>query len=244
MEATLHGFNSFATLTYSEDRVPVGGSLVPRDLQLFFKRLRKAYNGNAVRYFAVGEYGDQSARPHYHAALFGLPPCENRGVIGSCVCGPCSVVRETWGSGHVMLGELSTSSAAYIAGYVVKKWTSAAVPALNGRHPEFARMSLRPGIGAGVLPDVALGLIRSRYTEVQPDVPTALRHGSTVLPLGRYLTGKLREELGRPKQSPSLAGVEELRLVREYSFSVGQSVKQTFVELAGEERPYQKRGKV
>jgi hypothetical protein len=44
---------------------------VKRDLQLFFKRLRKAYPDVKLRYFACGKYGEQFARPHYHVILFG-----------------------------------------------------------------------------------------------------------------------------------------------------------------------------
>lgn len=44
-----------------------------RDLQLFFKRLRKllsAYGDEKIRYFACGEYGPVHFRPHFHFLLF------------------------------------------------------------------------------------------------------------------------------------------------------------------------------
>lgn len=50
------------------------GVLVKSDLQKFFKRFRKlfayAFPTNAFKYFAVGEYGSQTFRPHFHVALF------------------------------------------------------------------------------------------------------------------------------------------------------------------------------
>lgn len=44
-----------------------------RDLQLFFKRLRKnlsKFSDAKIRYFAMGEYGPVHFRPHYHFLLF------------------------------------------------------------------------------------------------------------------------------------------------------------------------------
>lgn len=68
-EAKSHKHNLFLTLTYDDEHLPDGGQLRPRDLTLFFKRVRKA--GYNVRYMACGEYGEQTLRPHYHAAVFG-----------------------------------------------------------------------------------------------------------------------------------------------------------------------------
>ena len=56
--------------SYEHDKVAF---LYPRDLQLFMKRLRKyiSFNYNEkVRYYAIGEYGTRSLRPHWHILLF------------------------------------------------------------------------------------------------------------------------------------------------------------------------------
>ena len=72
-ESTEYRNECFTTLTYSDDNLPENGSLVKRDLQLFFKRLRKALPpSQKIRYFACGEYGDTYFRPHYHTILFNL----------------------------------------------------------------------------------------------------------------------------------------------------------------------------
>lgn len=65
---------TFATLTYDDYHLPDNGSLVKSHLQLYFKRLRKALDGRQIKYYACGEYGDISDRPHYHAIVFGLAP--------------------------------------------------------------------------------------------------------------------------------------------------------------------------
>ena len=90
----------FITLTYDDDHVPgmimktgeimrkvqytwKPGEKLPssvqillyEDIQKFLKRLRKAYRGK-LRYFVAGEYGEQTARPHYHMILYGWEPTD------------------------------------------------------------------------------------------------------------------------------------------------------------------------
>lgn len=70
----------FVTLTYDNEHLPPHNSLVKKDLQKFFKRLRKCSNAK-LKYYACGEYGENKAgidyghglgRPHYHCIIFGL----------------------------------------------------------------------------------------------------------------------------------------------------------------------------
>lgn len=212
LEAMQHEFSAFITLTYADDRLPEDGSLRPADLKNWLKRIRKACAPNLLRYFAVGEYGDRTMRPHYHVALFGFMPCFGNAIKikGACQCRSCCIVRDTWGFGHVLLGELNIQSAQYITGYVAKKFTRPDNPALQGRYPEFARMSLRPGIGAGAIPDIASSMMQYRIEERLEDVPTALRHGSSLLPMGRYIRRHLRKQVGLDENAPA-AVIEALR---------------------------------
>jgi len=108
-----------------------------------------------------------------------------------------------------MLGTLEKKSSQYIAGYVVKKMGNATDTRLAGRYPEFARMSLRPGIGASAIPDIA-SVMMFNHLEDKGDVPTALRHGAALLPLGRYLRRRLRKEVGLDEAAPA-EYVEALR---------------------------------
>jgi len=196
--------NSFVTLTYSPDKTPTDG-VSPRVLQLWLKRLRKEMEPIRIRFFGVGEYGDRTGRPHYHSALFGLPSCARGGTVysreGQARCCPvCRSVERTWGQGRVHCGTLTPHSAAYIAGYVTKKMTRSDDVRLEGRNPEFARMSLRPGIGGDATWELAS--VHLQWAEDAPDVATALRHGGRILPLGRYLTGRLRNQVGRDAKAP------------------------------------------
>ena len=69
-ELKYHNDASFVTLTYDDNHVPDCQSLVKADLQKFFKRLRKLIAPRKIRYFACGEYGRRTGRPHYHAILY------------------------------------------------------------------------------------------------------------------------------------------------------------------------------
>lgn len=188
-ESQLHTDNCFVTLTYSQENLPAAGTLVPVDLQLFLKRLRRVVEPRRFRYFAVGEYGDESGRPHYHAIIFGLGQFD------------AGTIDRAWGLGLTATFEFNEYTAQYTAGYTVKKLTRKDDPRLRGRHPEFARMSLRPGIGAGAMALLADQLHHSAGLDnvaLTGDVPTHLKIGKKTVPIGRYLRQKLREEMGMP----------------------------------------------
>jgi len=205
LEARQYEDNAFVTLTYDPEKLPPNGSLEPRHTQDWLKRLRKAIAPRKVRYFLVGEYGDETKRPHYHAALFGYPTClygqSRYSRSRTACCSSCDAIRNSWGFGLVYLGTLEAYSASYIAGYVTKKMTSPDDPRLgSGQHPEFSRMSLRPGIGYSAMHELAD--IHLRYNDDSPDVPTSLRHGARDRPLGRYLSRTLRSMVGRDPSAP------------------------------------------
>lgn len=211
LESFFHDAVSFVTLTYSDECLPKGGTLAPGDAQKWLKRLRKALYPRKVRFYLVGEYGDQSERPHYHAAIFGLAGClhfplaEQKFDRRKCQCQSCAIVRSTWNNEKAKTGgitdcaHLTRESAQYICGYVTKKMTKKDDARLRGRFPEFARSSNRPGIGAQAmekLTDFVLSEDGANDLILTGDVPRSLRHGGKKLPLGRYLRRKLREYAG------------------------------------------------
>lgn len=228
LEAAQYDSNAFVTLTYDDEHLPIGGSLVPRDTQVWLKRLRKSLSPVRVRYYLVGEYGEVSNRPHYHVALFGYPSCSRgvtrivKGRVSCCVA--CKGISDSWGNGLVYLGSLEEKSAQYIAGYVVKKMTSVGDKRLGGRCPEFGRMSLRPGVARDAMHEVASELMRYDLDERLSDVPVSLRHGKKKeLPLGRYLRQNLRVMIGKDKNAPEASLEEralELRQLREEAFAL------------------------
>lgn len=155
-EAQLYEDNCFITLTYNTDSLPRDG-VRKRDLQLFFKRLRRRIEPLKIRYYGVGEYGDNFSRPHYHAIIFNydFPDKElweySKGKFGTtCPLYRSPLLEDIWQKGYSRVGECSFESAGYVARYVMKKINGYVAPYYyDGRTPEFALMSRRPGIGRG-----------------------------------------------------------------------------------------------
>ena len=205
LEASCHPYTAFITLTYDEKNLPKDENGVAvlnrRDPPLFFKRLRRA--GLKFRYFGVGEYGDQTWRPHYHMLMFGLAPCDHGSGL-DCNCKPCRTVRDHWGLGLTSNGVADRGSASYVAGYVTKKMTSSGDARLEGRPPEYSMMSRVPGIGNLAVWDVASALLRDfkasgPYERKDSDVLAAVDIDGRSMPLGKYLRDVLRVRCGRHK---------------------------------------------
>lgn len=225
LEACTHREACFVTLTYDQAHHPADGNLSRRDLVLFFKRLRRAIAPLKFRYFGVGEYGETTWRPHYHAAIFGIGPSAS------------TTINEAWGLGYTMTGTLSRQSCSYVAGYVTKKLTRKGDGRLGGRTPEFACMSLRPGIGAHSMATVAAALNDSTGAQLVArlaGVPMTLMCGTSPMPLGRYLRQRLRSELGveiPPDEHIEVkASMEEMRRLRAQVGRLAFEVSKPFID--------------
>jgi len=131
----------FVTLTYNDEHIKKTKNgfetLVKKDVQDFFKRLRKLTK-QKISYYAVGEYGDTGERPHYHIILFNANP---------------KIVENAWKLnditlGNVHFGDVGDASVGYTLKYISK---DKKIPQFNGddRQKEFALMS--KGLGAGYL---------------------------------------------------------------------------------------------
>lgn len=195
LESLCHDENSFVTLTYSPDHIPVNGNLVKRDLQLFFKNLRFAIQPLRIRYFAVGEYGEETLRPHYHVSLFGMSGFTVVSYRGQSTLGS-AVINDAWGKGFVDVKEFNHLTAQYVTGYVTKKLKDRK----DGRSfavPEFATMSTRPGLGNAACAQIARDLLCNPSWELaSDDAPRILRLGKRQIPLGRYMLSAIRSYLG------------------------------------------------
>lgn len=159
--------------------------------QLWVKRCRYRLAPQALRFVAVGEYGERTGRGHYHALLYGVDGEQAE-----------EVAKASWKEGFVEVGEFTNASAAYVAGYVAKKLTKAGDSRLvEGQHPEFMRQSLKPPIGAGGVEYLA-ALCHTRggalYIAETRDVPSVFRLEGKVWPLDRTMKRRLREAMGLP----------------------------------------------
>lgn len=126
IESREHEANSFITLTFAPEYIPPSGVSV-RDLQLFFKRLRKAIYPVKIKYLACGEYGEKLKRPHYHALIFGYDFPDKK-YFGKTKRGELiyrsELLEKCWTYGISSVGALTHASASYVAGYIHKKYNN------------------------------------------------------------------------------------------------------------------------
>lgn len=150
-ESQLYENNMFVTLTYSDAHLHRNHSLVPSHLKDFHKRVHNRLlrsRGVGIRYFACGEYGEATRRPHYHTLIFNhwFPDAQQHGISKSGERLYISkTLDELWPHGIANFGSVTFESAAYVARYVTKKLDGILV--MNDRVPEYGVMSRRPGIG-------------------------------------------------------------------------------------------------
>lgn len=172
----------FITLTYADEHLPMVGAYVPtlvkRDLQLFFKKLRKAHSKTStskLKYYAVGEYGSKTARPHYHLILFNL--------LDS------NLVNPAWGMGFDYTKPVEGGAITYVLKYIQKpsEWDKRDI-----RQREFSLMS--KGIGTNYLTD---NMVQYHHRDVANCFVTL--PGNIKLPMPKYFKEKIYSEEMRKK---------------------------------------------
>lgn len=188
LENTQHEVSCFTTLTYCDEALPKDGCLNKDDLTLFMKKLRNRVN-DQIRFFAVGEYGEKTLRPHFHLILFGVNFFDEH------------LILDSWQKGHIQNGEVTAASARYVTEYCVKKWTKGAFDRPDHLPPEFMRSSRgKPGgIGASALGELSRNL-RQIYRlksgqKYQGHYVTTIRMLGKIWPLDRYMKTKLNQLL-------------------------------------------------
>jgi len=169
----MHEENCVITLTYDDQNLPKGGTLIKKHFTLFMKKLRNKLPDKKIRFYHCGEYGEfeedigkpqlesKLARPHYHACIFNhqfddleLFEKKSNGDVYTS-----ETLSKIWGKGFVTTMDLTLKSAGYVARYITKKINGdkkddhyRKVCELTGEiypvQQEYATMSNRPGIGA------------------------------------------------------------------------------------------------
>lgn len=124
----------FVTLTYSPANIRRTRNNFPtlekRDVQLFFKRLRKQKNElQPIKYYACGEYGGKTKRPHYHIILFNSDH---------------NSVMQAWHLGAAHFGTVTGASIGYTLKYMSKP-KKIPLHANDDRVREFSLMSKKLG---------------------------------------------------------------------------------------------------
>lgn len=152
----------FITLTYDNDHLPavkvgnkrlVHGNLCYKDVQDFFKRLRRVWDRKGIkhniRYLVAGEYGSKYGRAHYHIILWNNPynTDENNPLLFNQLMHD---VFKSWGKCQPSgfdFGQCRGGAAGYAAKYVSKPCN------LHGHHikPFIHCSNGHGGLGAPLL---------------------------------------------------------------------------------------------
>lgn len=179
LESLGYGCSAFLTLTYDDEHLPLNEYRFPtlqrEDLTLFFKRLRRDLEPRRIRYYACGEYGDHTARPHYHAIVYGIDYRERE------------LCEENWPNGFVTLGDVTPASCNYVAGYVQKKLYDN--ESYDDIEPPYSVMSKH--IGADYFNRHCIELLNNNY----------LLYRGKKFKLPRYFWRMMDKELGTMEKS-------------------------------------------
>ena len=163
MEMQYHDSAYFCTLTYDNDHIHIAYdeetglatglfTLCKRDVQLFIKLLRRHFPNDKIRYYLAGEYGDTTARPHYHAIIFGLH-LNDLVKCGRSETGNQYFTSESFGAcwphGFVSVEPANYATCKYVSSYVTKKLGIRPNEFYEdqGIVPPFSLCSRKPGIG-------------------------------------------------------------------------------------------------
>ena len=149
---------AFVTLTYRDENLHYSKTRKPElyyvDVQKFIKRLRFMYDKVvpcsekcSLTYWCCGEYGKNTARPHYHLIIFGL---DKKYYY---------LIKKCWQLGFIYIGyNMSSKCISYVSKYVQKQGSIKRLSSLigsdawceaHGVTPPFRHMSL--GLGKSYL---------------------------------------------------------------------------------------------
>lgn len=208
----------FITLTYDNYSVPLTHNgfmtLDKRDLQLFWKKLRKKQKEH-VKYYAVGEYGGITQRPHYHAIVFNV--VDIRSIARSWT----KRIDGEWNQcGHVDIQSVTGDSIGYVAGYINKGGQVGNFSA-DDRLKEFSVMSknlgenyLTPAVKKWHLADIE----NRNYVTLD---------GGVRIALPRYYRYKIYDELQREGQRRHIMSVmydREFEMLENYRQTFGKDI--------------------
>lgn len=186
----------FVTLTYDTQYVPISKkgymSLDKKHLQNFFKRLRQWHaKQDSIKYYAVGEYGGKTYRPHYHIIVFNANIEFIEKSWSDCVNKKEKIYRKL---GSIHYGTLTEASVGYTLKYICKA-KKIPLHQNDDRIPEFALMS--KGLGLSYLTES----IQTWHKEnLQERMYCPLPDGKKA-PMPRYY----KEKLYSPEQKEIIA---------------------------------------
>lgn len=217
-EFDYHDDTLYLTLTYNDENIPDCESLQKKELQKFFKRLRKSTQ-KKFKYFACGEYGGKLNRPHYHAIIFGLSkknPDDVNNIINAWPY--CD-----WHNNNIFNGSLrlvTPESIRYVAKYMDKKLSGDMLEEVyiaNGLENQFALMS--KGIGLNYCLDNGLKIAEKGYLTLNGNKVSIPRYYLNKLDIdsSKMKNHSIEKDIKTVKKFTGLDGITSDLLYRENS---------------------------
>lgn len=198
----------FLTLTYDTATVHITENgfmgLHYRDVQLFIKKLRKAHDvekdnlekRRTIKYYAVGEYGGRTLRPHYHLIIFNtqldlMYSSEDIKLLElSEFDGQVNVKCFQWEHGHVTVGQVNGASVGYTLKYMCKP---SRIPMHRNDDRERERSLISKGLGEEYLTNV---MVRWHHMDMKDRMYLTLEDGKKIA-MPRYYKDKIYTESER-----------------------------------------------
>ena len=201
---------AFVTLTYADPQVPFVHheetdqwvwTLDKKHLQKYLRAVRDAAHrlDLGFRYFACGEYGEKTGRPHYHLIAFGL------GV------GAAKIFDSLWTKGFTTTYEANARTMSYVAKYCLKgsKDPEPSAPFAPGSPDRratakpFRLTSRSPPIGGAYARNIADSLQTKTGSAVLIDgdaqANRCIRIGGDKYPIDRTMRDRIISELDIPE---------------------------------------------
>jgi len=210
----------FITLTYDTTHVPISKNgfmtLKKKDLQDYFKRLRKL-NEEKIKYYAVGEYGGKTQRPHYHIILFNAKL--------ETVLKAWSLKSKFLGEYHV--GNITEASVGYTLKYINKE-KKIPMHRNDDRQKEFSLMSKKMGLNY-----LTEKIIKWHKADIGNRMYCNLKDGKKIA-MPKYFKEKLNltdEEKSRVTYQANIRAIQErINAEREYQKPYSDIVASRIVE--------------
>ena len=178
-------------------------------LQDFYKRFRKRFPGENLRYFSCGEYGSIGLRPHFHICMMGVK-FRDLYPFGKSKTGEqlyrSPTLEKIWPFGLSAIGLLNFSTAAYTARYCQKKAHGKDKQYYEdlGLTPEFTTMSVRPGLATQYFEEHKYDIFSS---DGQIILPASSYKKSNIVGIPRFFKKKAKDD---PTLAPDLYRIREL----------------------------------
>jgi hypothetical protein len=156
-------------------------TLKKEDVQLFFKRLRKAHekkqNKKPIKYFAAGEYGGRTNRPHWHIILFNAD---------------INLISNAWDLGHCHFGQVNEASVGYSLKYICKKGK---IPMHQNDDRQKERSLMSKGLGKNYLSE---NMVKWHKKSLDDRLYCNLKDGKKIA-MPRYYKDKIYTEYERKR---------------------------------------------